>query len=277
MSFRQRVCRTFSRTARTNLHSSRAANCGTSVFFDITQHKFATTIQLIRSARELDMQGQGEQLTEHKTRNTPGLTCAKHAHTHISGEQCFRNGRVFGFDFGWSVMFSQEDVYDRFCNKRDARDGAATPGCDSPPSQTREKDQTSASNFASIFESCCFTRKMLKQEECCQHARHARGCGRMAVVVGASMSGGGSWSEEGLQEERCGRMHVGIAAIIVPCLRRVNCSTAHPAYGHAQRGAAQHVFCQVFVFLETTSLGQRPLCFLHVTRRVVCAHVCWMR
>ena len=101
-------CRTFSRTARTNIHSSRAASCGASFFFGITQHTFATAIQLIRSPRE---RGNARQRRTAdgtwKKRNTSGLSCAKHAHTHISGEQCFRKCRVFGFDFGWSEMFSQ--------------------------------------------------------------------------------------------------------------------------------------------------------------------------
>ena len=76
-------------------------------------------------------------------------------------------------------MFSQENVYDRFCNGRDARDGAATEGCDSP--QTREKDEKSASNFTSIVKSCCFMTKMSKREECCQHKRYL--CGMRVGVV----------------------------------------------------------------------------------------------
>ena len=94
-----------------------------------------------------------------------------------------------------SILAGPRCLLKTTCTTDSASDATRGTACDSPSSQTREKKRNQV-------EFCKHFRKLLLHEEKAEaggvpskytvFVRHARGCGRMAVVVGVSTSGGGS-------------------------------------------------------------------------------------
>ena len=77
-------------------------------FFSITQHMFAKTNQLIRSPRQAEMQGKGEQLTEHEKRDRNRSSSAQNTHT-----RTFLENSVSEMAAYWLRFWRVRDVFSR--------------------------------------------------------------------------------------------------------------------------------------------------------------------